>query len=80
MSRDIKRYCDACRQCRMNKRGKPHNQGLLGTFDLMPGKFEILHVDFVGPLTISQQGNNNILTMMDRATGWCQAFDGRPDS
>jgi hypothetical protein len=74
MSQDIKRYCAACRQCRMNKMGKPHHQGLMGTFDLMPTKFEIVHIDFVGPLTISSQGNNNILTMMDRATGWIQAY------
>jgi len=74
MSQDIKRYCAACRQCRMNKMGKPHHQGLLGTFDLMPNKFEIIHADFVGPLTLSSQGNNNILTVMDRATGWIQAY------
>ena len=37
-----------------------------------PRRFEVIHIDFAGPLTKSSKGNSYVLSMVDRATGWTE--------
>ena len=35
-------------------------------------RFEVVHIDFAGPLTKSTKGNSYVLSLVDRATGWME--------
>ena len=35
-----------------------------------PRRFEVIHIDFAGPLTESAKGNSYVLSLVDRTTGW----------
>ena len=78
MEKDIKewcRMCEACQSTKINKHIKPHC-----SFQVpVTGRFQVVHVDIVGPLPLCQ-GDNTIfkdcrylLTMIDRATRWVEA-------
>ena len=43
-------------------------------YGLMFDKFQVLHIDFVGPLPTTPSGNQFIFTMKDRGTGFFAAF------
>lgn len=46
MASDVKRYCHTCRHCLVVKTAKPKQHGKLKIFDVVPDKFDIVHVDF----------------------------------
>jgi hypothetical protein len=71
MKEDISRYVESCRGCTLAKASGKKNKGMRGDFGIELGKFEHLHVDFVGPLGTTVKGNRHIFTMIDRTTGWC---------
>ena len=46
----------------------------MGDFGLRPGLFEVLHVDFVGPLPLTNSGNAAIFTIVDKCSGLLEAI------
>ena len=38
------------------------------------GPFEMLAIDFLGPLTTTEQGNKDIMIVADYITKWTEAF------
>jgi hypothetical protein len=71
MREDIKNFCRNCLICRAAEAGKV-GKGLLVGWGVEPRRFEVVHIDFAGPLTKSAKGNSYVLSMVDRATGWVE--------
>ncbi len=78
MRKDIRNYVIGCRVCQRVKSSKRGVVGKQQTF-FANGPGDIVHLDFVGPLPMSNSGNKMIFTMMDRFTGFVQAT-ATPDS
>ncbi len=57
-------------------RGKVHNHvhAPLQPFPTPARKFGHLHLNLVGPLAASREGHTHLLTVMNRATRWPEAF------
>jgi len=73
MNEDVKHYVGNCPECFWAKVKPNVKAGLMVDFLTNVGKFEVCHIDFVGPLPIvSQAGNRFILTMKCRGTGWIE--------
>ena len=71
MRTDIREYCQKCIICRAATAGKT-GKGLLVGWGIEPRRFEVIHIDFAGPLTKSAKGNSYVLSLVDRATGWVE--------
>ena len=69
MRSDIKEYCQKCIICRAATAGKT-GKGLLVGWGIEPRRFEVIHIDFAGPLTESAKGNSYVLSFVDRANSW----------
>lgn len=72
MNVDAGRWAKTCVQCQRAKVHR-HTSSELGQFP-PAGRFEHLQVDIVGPLSTTAEGYRYIVTMIDRATGWPEAF------
>ena len=70
MHTDIKLWTQACIACQKAKVTR-HTRTQLEKFD-SAGRFDHIHIDFVGPLQIAQ-GCRYVLTIIDRATHWLEA-------
>ena len=70
MRRDVKLWCQSCIPCQQQKVTK-HIKPPIIRFPT-GNRFEVLHLDIVGPLP-SSQGKSYILTMIDRKTRWIEA-------
>ena len=71
MRMDVREYCQKCIICRAATAGKT-GKGLLVGWGIEPRRFEVVHIDFAGPLTKSAKGNSYVLSLVDRATGWVE--------
>ena len=79
MNKQIKdwvRRCTSCQQAKVHRHTKSAN----GLFDVPSARFEIVHIDIVGPLPPSFQNGQPfsspyryLLTCIDRATRWMEA-------
>lgn len=79
MNKDIKQWvreCTACQEAKVHRHTKTAN----GLFDVPCARFEIVHIDIVGPLPPSFQNGQPfsspyryLLTCIDRATRWMEA-------
>lgn len=72
MNRDIGNWAKMCVQCQKTKVYR-HTKSELGKFSLAE-RFTHIHVDLVGPLPISLQDYRYLVTIVDRQTGWPEAF------
>lgn len=70
MRSDVKTWCNECIPCQKNKVTR-HVKPPIIRFPT-GNRFEVLHIDIVGPLPMSQ-GKTYILTMIDRKTRWPEA-------
>jgi len=78
LARDCAAYVKSCLICFLAKGRDPRMQGLLCPMGSDVGKFEVLHIDFVGPiLDGTPRGNKFIFTMKDRGTGFLEAIPCR---
>jgi len=78
LHRDCASYVKSCLMCFLAKGPNPRNQGLLCAAGADVGRFEGLHIDFVGPiLDGTSRGNRFIFTMKDRGTGYLEAIPCR---
>ena len=71
MGKEIQNWCDSCQACTQSDRSKQRRNVPL-MVSSVSGPFEHLHVDIVGKLTLSQQGNSYILSMIDSLTRWVE--------
>ena len=62
---DVKDYIRACNSCKLGKNRPNQREGFMQLFPATK-PFETIHMDIVGPLPLTRNGNRYILTMMDR--------------
>ena len=75
MYADVERYCNECLVCARRKSPHRQRQVQMGTMVAATRPFEVLEIDFVGPLPKSMSGNEHILVCTDGAgTRWVEAW------
>lgn len=67
MTKMVQDFVRGCRRCQLAKTHK-HNRPPPNAFVLPNARFEHVHLDFVGSLPISHNGNAYLLTCIDRYT------------
>lgn len=72
MNSDIRKWTRSCLQCQRAKI-QWHITTPLSTFATPDARFDMIHLDLVGPLPVSN-GQSYILTCIDRFTRWPEAF------
>ena len=72
MHKDINNWCKLCLDCHQSKVSQ-HTRTPLQDFTEPSCRFDLLHVDIVGPLTPSQ-GFTYLFTIIDRFTRWTEAI------
>lgn len=75
MNKEVGAWTKSCIQCQRVKVNR-HNKSQLGVFPRV-NRFEHVHIDIVGPLPITADGYRYCITMIDRFTGWPEAFPSR---
>ena len=69
---DVRNWARSCLQCQRAKVQR-HTVTPLGTFATPDARFDMIHLDIVGPLPPSQ-GYRYLLTIIDRFTHWPEAI------
>ena len=72
MRNDIQNFCKACLSCQQSKIQRD-TISPYGNFSLPTAKFQHVHVDIVGPLSVSSE-HSYILTIVYRYTRWFDAI------
>ena len=72
MNKDINQWTKSCLQCQQTKVTRHTNAPVL-SFKPPDSRFDVVHIDLVGPLPLSQ-GYKYLLTCVDRFTRWPEAF------
>ncbi|KAI9550717.1 pol polyprotein [Daphnia sinensis] len=74
MLRDVKEYCTSCEPCALGRRVH-RAKAYLNPLDLATRPFEVLGLDFLGPIKpYSLQGNNYILVITDYFSKWIEVI------
>lgn len=77
---DVQKFCDTCMTC---KRSKPNNQkpyGLLNPLPVPSVPWEVIGVDFIGPLPVSKDRDtlyDSITTIIDLLSGMVHLVPSR---
>ena len=73
MKRDIARWVADCQEC---GRAKVIRQlpAAIQPIPIPTQRFSHIHVDFVGPLTVSKEGFRYLFTIIDRSSRWLEAI------
>lgn len=75
MGHDIEKYVQSCGVCLQSKsRNGVRSQGLMGKFKFANAPFQMISMDFIGPLTSSSQQNTVILVVTDWFTKFVSLF------
>ena len=73
MRADIEQYVKACATCQANK--KMPNRPLLHPHELATAPFEVIGIDFLGPIKpLSANGNSYVLVIVDYFSKWVEAI------
>ena len=67
MATDIEAFCRSCGKCQTNKTDMQKPQGLLHSLPIPDKLWQLVGMDFMGPLPWSQ-GNDYLLVIIDRLT------------
>ena len=70
---DVSKWTKACEACQKAK-VHVHTKSLLERLPAPSKRFSHIHIDLVGPLNPACEGKNVLLTVIDRWTGWPDAF------
>ena len=73
IGKDVARWTKSCEACQKAKVHK-HTKAALERLPAPTKRFSHIHVDLVGPLNPACDGKNTLLTVIDRWTGWPEAF------
>ena len=73
IGKDVARWTKSCEACQKAKVHK-HTKAPLRRLPAPTKRFSHIHVDLVGPLNPACEGKNTLLTVIDRWTGWPEAF------
>ena len=74
MHRDIMSYVRSCSTCALRKRA-PHPKAEAKSWERnFTRPFQVIQVDFIGPLRKARTGARYIMTFIDLLTGWPEAF------
>ena len=73
IGKDVARWTKSCEACQKAKVHK-HTKAPLERLPPPTKRFSHIHVDLVGPLNPACEGKNTLLTVIDRWTGWPEAF------
>ena len=68
MSEDVARYVAGCEQCQRNKPDLTGRQGLPLSVEVPRRAWEVLCMDFVGPLTRTARGHDAVMVVVDKLT------------
>ena len=69
---DVRRWTRSCVQCQRAKIQR-HSTAPLASFRIPDARFDVIHIDLVGPLP-SSHGYTYLLTCVDRFTRWPEAI------
>ena len=72
MKADVRKWAQTCVQCQRSKVQR-HTVTPLSTFSTPDARFDMVHIDLVGPLPPSK-GYTYLLTCVDRFTRWPEAY------
>ena len=73
LTTDVVVYVKSCSVCNRNKKANVKAKASLGTYHAgYPG--DRVHVDILGPFTLSHQGNQYVLMVVDQFTKWLECF------
>ena len=72
INKDVTHWTRACQQCQRSKVQR-HTMTPLSTFSTPDARFDLIHIDIVGPLPPSG-GFSYLLTCVDRFTRWPEAI------
>ena len=73
IGKDVARRTKSCEVCQKAKVHK-HTKAPLERLPAPTKRFSHIRVDLVGPLNPAYEGKNTLLTVIDRWTGWPEAF------
>ena len=71
MVSDIEKYCKTCDRCQKTKSTRKPQEEMITISSSEP--FELIGIDFTGPLTTSIFGNKHIIVAVDKHTKYCIA-------
>ena len=72
MKKDIKKALEKCPQCLVHN-SRPE-QALMGEMPVAQSPGQIVSMDLIGSLVISEQGNRFSLVMIDHWSGWIEVY------
>jgi len=76
MMQDIEEWIGSCPICAARKNPQS-SKGPLGSITHPEKPFDTIGIDFLGPLTETNEGNRYVLVITDYATRWVEAFPTR---
>ncbi len=79
MASDIQRWCDTCIVCATINQGKPGRTNLCRP-EPPKGPWELLQLDFIGPLPSAKGGYRYCLVIIDKFSKWVEAIPTRNNS
>ena len=71
LSQDVESYVLSCSVCNKNKKNKCYGRVPLTEFQA-GAPMERVHIDFIGPLPKTENGNEHCLMMVDQFTKWVE--------
>ncbi|KAL3855789.1 hypothetical protein ACJMK2_014989 [Sinanodonta woodiana] len=71
---DVKRYCTSCHECQITAKRTAGEKAPMVCQPVITEPFSKIAMDIVGPLARTKSGNKHILTVVDDATRYPEAF------
>ena len=70
MAREAERYVRGCEQCQRNKPDLRGRQGLPLSIETPSRPWEVICMDFIGPLPRTVRGHDTVMVVVDKLTRW----------
>ena len=73
MKLDCDVHVKTCAVCNRNKKGLKHHHAPLGKYHA-GAPLDRVHIDILGPITTSENGNHYVLMLVDQFTKWLECW------